>query len=94
MILQIVFVSQLRLSQIDGGQRVGIITGIPPAEEHRLTFGVTTTDAVRIVQCRTCPSESIVRNDRHAIPEKPRAYIMRIDDENDDIYTTAVSFPG
>ena len=70
------------------------MTGIPPAEEHRLMFGVTTTDVVRIVQCRTCPSESIVRNDRHAIPEKPRAYIMRIDDENDDIYTTAVSFPG
>ena len=74
--------------------RVGITTDIPPAEGHRLTFGVTTTDAVRIVQRQTFPSKSVVRNDRHRIPMKPCAYIVGIDNENDNVYTATISLPG
>ena len=61
MVLQIVLVSQLRFKSNWWRTWVGVVTGVPPVEGHRLTFGVTTTDAARTVQCRTFPSEQVVR---------------------------------
>jgi len=63
-------------NRIGGAQGIGIMTGIPPAEEHQLMFDVTVTDAARIVLYRTFPSKSDVRNDRGEILVKPCAYIV------------------
>ena len=93
-VLQIALVSQLRFNSDWRRTGVEITTGIPPAEEHQLKFDVTVTDAARIVQCQTFPSGPDVRNDRGAIVAKPCAYIMRIDDKNDDVYAAAISFPS
>ena len=70
-------------------------TSIPPTKEHRLWFGVITIDAAQIALRRNSPSESEVRNGRDArVTGNPRAYIMRVDDEYNNIYTAAISFPS
>ena len=94
MVLQIALVPQLRFKSNWQRTGVGITTGIPPAKEHQLAFDVTVTDAARIVQCRTFPSKPDVRNDSDEIPVKICAYIVRIDDKNDDVYAAAISFPS
>ena len=52
------------------------MTHIPLVGGHRLMFGVTTVDAVQIVQCPTSPSKIVVRNGRHGISVKQCAYIV------------------
>lgn len=68
--------------------------GIPPAEGHRLTFGATAADVAQIAQRQTFPSELVVSNDIRTAPVKPCAYIVRVDDKNDNVYAAAISFPS
>jgi len=94
MVLQIALVSQLRFKSNWWRTGVEITTGIPPAEEHQLTFDVKVADVARIVQYQTFPSKPGVRDDGGGILAKPCAYVVRVDNKNDDVYTAAISFPS
>ena len=63
MVLQVIFVPQLRSKPSQWRTRVKVATPIPLVEERLLRFGVITVDAAQIVQFQTYPSESVVRND-------------------------------
>lgn len=58
-------------------------------------FGATAVDAARTGRRQTFPSEPGCEvTGRHNGGEKRCAYVIRINDENDDIYAAAISFPG
>ena len=65
----------------------------PQAKEHWLEFGAIAADAVQIALCQTFPSEPSVINGRNG-SRNPFTYIMRVDDENNDIYAAAIPLPG
>lgn len=93
MILQITFVPQLRFNSDWRRTEIEVTTNLPPGGEHQLKFDVKVTDAARIVQCQTFPSKLDVRNGRGGVV-KPCAYIVRVDDEYDDVYAATISFPS